>query len=66
MLYVDHATKVIQLTALPKVLNFDGGPIDFFHEIKRGQIFEAKVSRVEKKKGLYFKLPNDGIGFAQV
>lgn len=66
VLYVDHATKVIQLTALPKVLNFDGGPIDFFHEIKRGQIFEAKVSRVEKKKGLYFKLPNDGIGFAQL
>ncbi|KAH9518455.1 Protein RRP5, partial [Bulinus truncatus] len=64
LLYVDVNSKVLQLTALPKIVHFDGRPIQFFADLNIGNIREAKVTWIQKKTGVYFNLPHGTKGFA--
>ncbi|XP_005094140.1 protein RRP5 homolog [Aplysia californica] len=64
VLYVHPVTKVLQLTALPELVNSDGGAIGLFQDLRVGNILEAKVLRLDKKKGVYFSLPKGVRAFA--
>lgn len=66
VLYVSSRSKVLQLTALPKIVQFKGIPLQLFGDLKFGSIMEATVLHAVRKKGVYFKLPNNVKGFAAV
>ncbi|XP_059157358.1 protein RRP5 homolog [Physella acuta] len=66
ILYINHNTKVIHFTALPKLLKFDGGPINFFNDLKIGSIVKATVTFTHSKRGVFFKLPGSISGFASL
>ncbi|GFN83437.1 Rrp5-like protein [Plakobranchus ocellatus] len=64
VLYINPTTKELHLTNLPKHLEFDGTPLNFFGDLKAGDFLDGKTSRFLKGKGVYFSLPGKVKGFA--
>ncbi|CAL1540866.1 unnamed protein product [Lymnaea stagnalis] len=64
VLYLNPTTKMLHLSGLPKLLKFNGTPINCFGNLQIGSIVQAKVAWVHKKKGVYFKLPDNVKGFS--
>ncbi|CAG5134879.1 unnamed protein product, partial [Candidula unifasciata] len=66
ILYIHPVTKMIHLSALPELIQFNGSPLQLFGDLNIGSIIEGTVIFVAKKKGVYFKLPGNVKGFATV
>ena len=67
ILYIHPTSKAIALTQLTHLVTPDLAPRKQFGDLAVGDIIEkAEVARIEKMRGVYFKLDERVTGFAAV
>jgi len=67
VLYVNPTTKVLSLSELTHLVTPDLAPTQLFGSMKLGAVVdEAVVTRVDPRRGVYFRLPDKLKAFASV
>lgn len=67
VLYINPTTKVLSLSELSHLVTPDLAPVQLFGKVNLGAVVdEAVVSRVDPRRGVYFRLPDKLKAFASV